>query len=165
MAGLLGSPFCETRLCRSGLSAVKILERFTNRMVVPSEHHSLRPARSRRGRSETSVPCLIAAARCDSFPPELSHRGRPHPHSDRSGQEQAALNPPSAVLLCARPIPLTLCPGHAQFLLFHGLEKLSKRRFGQNPVKLRSVIVDHTNIFDNHVDYLPISIRVLEPVI
>jgi hypothetical protein len=49
--------------------------------------------------------------------------------------------------------------------LLHGLEKLGKRRFGQKPVKLRSVIIDQADVFDNHVDYLPISIRVLEPVI
>jgi SAM-dependent methyltransferase len=95
MARLLGSPFCETRLCRSGLSAAKILERFTNRMVVPSEHHSLRPARSRRGRSETSVPCLIAAARCDSFPPELSH-GHSNAGDCCCGRRRSSSDPPSS---------------------------------------------------------------------
>ena len=80
--------------------AAKILERFTNRMVVPSEHHSLRPARSHRGRSETSVPGLIAAARCDSFPPETSVHG----HSNagdcccgrrRSSSDRARSGPPA----------------------------------------------------------------------
>ena len=33
MAGLLGRTLCETRLCRPGLPAAKILERFKSRMV------------------------------------------------------------------------------------------------------------------------------------
>ena len=59
---------------------------------------------------------------------------------------------------------LTLWPGDAQFLLLHGLEKLGKRRFGQKSVELRAVIIDQTDVFDNHIDDLPISIRVLETV-
>src|SRR4030095_6118921 len=34
------------------------------------------------------------------------------------------------IRLRAPPIRLTLCPGHAQFLLLHSLDKFGKRRFG-----------------------------------
>jgi hypothetical protein len=49
--------------------------------------------------------------------------------------------------------------------LLHGLNKLGIRRFGQKPVKLRAVIIDQADIFGNHVDYLLIAIRVLQPII
>src|SRR5207249_257764 len=55
--------------------------------------------------------------------------------------------------------------GSAELFLFHSLNQLLVRGLGQNPIELRAVVIDQTDIFDGHIGNLPVAIHLMEAII